>query len=122
MRATALPDYLSIFSLLPSNNGATPSILGSRLIPKSFFESPQKVDALAETLSGLQYSGAIIHLSAFSGTVKQTNSSSPSVAGGKVSEVAEDATAVHPSWRRALHHVIIASGWLDDMPVPARDM
>jgi hypothetical protein len=43
------------------------------------------------------------------------------VAGGKVKEVAEDATAVHPSWRQASTHVILATGWATNTSFAIRD-
>jgi hypothetical protein len=44
------------------------------------------------------------------------------VAGGKVSEVAGDATAIHPSWRRATHHFILVGGWITNTTFAERDV
>lgn len=44
------------------------------------------------------------------------------VAGGKVSEVAGDATSVHPSLRKATHYVGFTQGWETDTPFEVRDL
>jgi hypothetical protein len=65
------------------------------------------VDFIVQTPFALQ-----IHLSKFISILCHVcfNILRP-VAGGKVSEVAGDATAIHPSWRRATHHFILIGGW-----------
>jgi hypothetical protein len=42
------------------------------------------------------------------------------VGGGKVNEVAPDATAVSPSWRNSSIHLVLGSGWLTDTPFETR--
>jgi hypothetical protein len=44
------------------------------------------------------------------------------VAGGKVSQVAPDATAANPSWRSAIHHLVLVSGYETDTPFPIRQL
>jgi hypothetical protein len=44
------------------------------------------------------------------------------VAGGKVNQVAGDATAAHPSWRKALVHLILNSGWVTSTPFSVRQL
>ena len=44
------------------------------------------------------------------------------VAGGRVNQVAGSATAAHPSWRRASHHIILATGWRTNTTFAVRDL
>ncbi|KIM28701.1 hypothetical protein M408DRAFT_131429 [Serendipita vermifera MAFF 305830] len=108
--ATVLTEYLQMWGQDPltvSEDGAARSILlGSRLAPMSAFEEPQ-VDAMVSFMENLgDYEFLQFHL----------------IAGGRVNQVPENATAVHPSWRRASHHIIVATGWLTDTPFAARDL
>ena len=121
-RAEVFPSYFSLWSYVGASN-ASASILGSRLVPSSFFESPDKVDALAEAFSNQQKAGIIMHLGTLSSGVAPVLMVSLSllVAGGKVSKVAGDATAVHPSWRRALHHIVLTAGWDSGTPLPVQN-
>ncbi|KAG8815885.1 hypothetical protein FRC17_000560, partial [Serendipita sp. 399] len=101
-----LPSYFSLFQEDPAkiNDGAgTASILGSRLVPPSSFRGAQ-LEALTSFLTRQPFT-VILHL----------------VAGGKVSTVSPSATAVHPSWRSALHHIVLASGWETDTPFAERN-
>ena len=43
------------------------------------------------------------------------------VGGGAVSEVKADETAVHPSWRTAIQHIILVVGWNSTTPIPFRE-
>jgi len=44
------------------------------------------------------------------------------VGGGAVSKVKADETAVHPSWRTAIQHIILAAGWNSTIPIPFRGL
>jgi len=44
------------------------------------------------------------------------------VGGGAVSNVNADETAVHPSWRTAIQHIILVAGWDSTVPVPSRGL
>ena len=109
-----LPNYMSLFPDSPAtvNEGAgTNGILGSRLLPISIWQGSRLdsiVDFIVQTSLSLQ-----IHLSEFiSISCLSLFNILLLVAGGKVSEVAGDATAIHPSWRHATHHFILVGGWL----------
>ncbi|KAG8872832.1 hypothetical protein FRC20_008979 [Serendipita sp. 405] len=89
----------SVFSMFPDdpatvNEGSgSAAILGSRLVPLDIFKGA-RLEAFTTFLVKQPFI-SILHL----------------VAGGKVSTVSPSATAVHPSWRRASHHIVLASGW-----------
>ncbi|PVF95626.1 FAD-binding domain-containing protein [Serendipita vermifera] len=80
------------------------SILGSRLLPSSLFEA-DKVDGLVNFLTQTQHF-PIFHL----------------VAGGKVSQFAGDSAAANPSWRKAIHHLVLVSGWETSTPFSVRQL
>jgi hypothetical protein len=44
------------------------------------------------------------------------------VAGGKVSQAAGDSVAAHPSWRKAIQHLILVAGYEPSTPFPVRDV
>ncbi|PVF95633.1 FAD-binding domain-containing protein [Serendipita vermifera] len=102
-----LPNYYLFWSVpidqVDEGAGGS-SILGSRLLPASAFEAG-KVDGLADFLTQTELF-PIFHL----------------VAGGKVSQVAPDATAANPSWRSAIHHLVLVSGWDTDTPFTVRKL
>ncbi|KAG8794101.1 hypothetical protein FRC17_008339, partial [Serendipita sp. 399] len=102
-----LPSWFSYFSEDPAkidDGGGTVAILGSRLFPPSSFKGSE-LEALTNFLVQQPY-GPILHL----------------VAEGKVSKVSPSATAVHPSWRRALHHVVLATGWITNTTFEERNL
>jgi hypothetical protein len=39
-----------------------------------------------------------------------------------VSQVAGDSVAAHPSWRKAIHHLILVAGYAPSTPFPIRDV
>jgi hypothetical protein len=39
-----------------------------------------------------------------------------------VNQVAPDATATNPSWRSALHHLVLVSGWETNTPFSVRQV
>lgn len=43
------------------------------------------------------------------------------VGGGKLNEVALDATSIHPFWRKATHHVVLLGEWETETPFEERD-
>ncbi|KAJ7686120.1 hypothetical protein B0H17DRAFT_1072727 [Mycena rosella] len=82
-------------------------VLGSRLIPaQTYHNSPAKVGQVYEQLLN-------------SGT---TNIIEVVVAGGKVAENANISSAVHPAWRTAKAHLILANGWLDSASLAEIDV
>ncbi|CCA73609.1 related to FAD binding domain protein-Neosartorya fischeri [Serendipita indica DSM 11827] len=102
-----LPSYLSLFNDDPATvneRAAGYAILGSRLAPASAFQG-DKVQKLADFMVKSPFT-VIMHL----------------VAGNKVSQVAGDATAIHPSWRKAIHHLVLAGGWDNSQPLPTRNL
>ncbi|KDQ07938.1 hypothetical protein BOTBODRAFT_192092 [Botryobasidium botryosum FD-172 SS1] len=102
------PSQLALFdTYIPPERQGTASIVGSRLFPRSAFESSEGTQKLAEYLSGLSTSDAfaILHL----------------VGGGKVNEPAPDAMGVNPSWRTALEHVLISNSWNSTTSISDRD-
>ncbi|PVF95630.1 FAD-binding domain-containing protein [Serendipita vermifera] len=107
LKLSVLTDYLQLWStpIDEVDEGAgRNSILGSRLLPVSLFEE-DKVDGLTDWL-----------------VQTQTFPSFALVAGGKVSTIASDATAVHPSWRNSIYHLIAGSGWDNDIPFSVRQL
>ncbi|KAJ3153708.1 hypothetical protein HDU86_005207 [Geranomyces michiganensis] len=73
--------------------------LGSRLISAAQFNNQSDRNALASTIQSiLSTDGAQFLLIQL-------------VAGGAVSSFSLSSSAVHPSWRRALWHVVVANGW-----------
>jgi hypothetical protein len=112
-QAYVLPNYMSLFPSSPGsvNEGAgNNGILGSRLLPMSIWQG-SSLDSIVDFITQTQF-GVQIHLSEFISISHHVffNILHP-VAGGKVSEVAADATAIHPSWRRTTHHFILIGGW-----------
>ncbi|KAG0222340.1 hypothetical protein BGW41_006061 [Actinomortierella wolfii] len=91
-----------------SANAGHNTFLGSRLIPTSMFQSERGVDLFASTMGKIQddledvmpEGSYITHL----------------VAGGQVSKGNSRDTSVLPAWRRALMHVVVATGWFDTTP------
>ncbi|PVF95629.1 FAD-binding domain-containing protein [Serendipita vermifera] len=104
---SVLTDYFQLFStpIDEVDEGAGMNIiLGSRLLPASLFEEDKVdgfVDFIVQTPTYLTFS---------------------LVAGGKVSTVASDATAVHPSWRNSIHHLMAGAGWENSTPFPTRQL
>lgn len=89
---SVLTEYFQIFGSDPStiseDGVGIPAILGRRLAPITALQG-ERAESMANFLEN--YPGPV-------GTEWLL------VAGGKVSEVTEDVTAVHPSWRRAPSH------------------
>ncbi|KIM28702.1 hypothetical protein M408DRAFT_131454 [Serendipita vermifera MAFF 305830] len=108
MLSYVLTDYTQIFPEDPSTISepgiGVSSILGSRLAPVTAFEG-ERAETMANFIENTPGT-TILHL----------------VSGGQVSTVAEDATAVHPSWRRATHHIVISAGWDTTTPLAFRDV
>ncbi|KAG8815883.1 hypothetical protein FRC17_000558 [Serendipita sp. 399] len=105
--AYVAPSFFSLFMEDPAkinDGGGAAAILGSRLVPPSSFKGAQ-LEVLTTFLTQQPFS-VILHL----------------VAGGKVSTVSPSATAVHPSWRRALHHIVLAAGWDTDTSFTERNI
>ncbi|KDQ07937.1 hypothetical protein BOTBODRAFT_38376 [Botryobasidium botryosum FD-172 SS1] len=103
-----VPSQLALIdTYLSQERQGAASILGSRLFPRSAFESSKVTQKLAEYLSGLSTSNlvAILHL----------------LGGGKVNEPAPDAMGVNPSWRTALEHVLISDAWNSTTSIPDRN-
>ncbi|KAG0234820.1 hypothetical protein BGW41_000999 [Actinomortierella wolfii] len=107
---TQFPSFYAYFDnmsqLVPGENAAFDAILGSRLVPRSMFDSAQGVDQLASTMTQIQ-------------TDTETFSDhylTLLVAGGKVTKGSSTETSVHPAWRKALMFIISAGGWYDDTP------
>lgn len=101
-----IPSYLSLFDdpTTFDQGAGSYTIFGSRLAPASAFQG-DKVQKLADFMVKSPFI-VIMHL----------------VAGNKVSQVAGDATAIHPSWRKAIHHIILAGGWDNSQPIPTRNL
>ncbi|KDQ07936.1 hypothetical protein BOTBODRAFT_192090 [Botryobasidium botryosum FD-172 SS1] len=102
------PSQQALFAAYPQDDGqGTAAILGSRLFPRSAFESSAGNKKLAEYLADVSASNfiAILHL----------------VGGGKVNEPAPDAMGVNPSWRTALEHIVISHAWTSNTSIPDRD-
>ncbi|KAK0225640.1 FAD-binding domain-containing protein [Armillaria fumosa] len=74
------------------------AVLGSRLIPASAYRDHP--DAFGHVYTQLFDAGAVAVLGHL-------------VAGGKVSENAYIDSAIHPAWRTAKTHIILANGWED---------
>ncbi|CAG8739088.1 10196_t:CDS:2, partial [Acaulospora colombiana] len=43
-------------------------------------------------------------------------------AGGKVSQAAGDSVAAHPSWRKAIQHLALTTGWDNSTPFSIRGL
>ncbi|KAF9926674.1 hypothetical protein FBU30_003787 [Linnemannia zychae] len=99
-KTTLLPPY--------DNNAGSNTLLGSRLIPTTMFQSERGIDLIASTMKKVQdgiqpfspESSYLTHL----------------VAGGQVAKGNSRDTSVLPAWRKALMHIIAAGGWLDTTP------
>jgi len=80
------------------------SIFGSRLFPRSTFESQRENDKLAQYVadSGL-FTLFLL------------------VGGGKVNQPAPDAMGVNPSWRKALVHVVVTDAWRSNTSIADRN-
>ncbi|CAG8523836.1 13200_t:CDS:10 [Acaulospora colombiana] len=94
----------STISLSGDNSGtnAGAGILGSILLPASLFPEGS-VDDLVDFLMQAPFS-SVFHL----------------VTGKKVARVTSDATAVHPAWRRPIHHLVLTTGWDTNIMFPER--
>ena len=111
------PTFWSSFEATtpPANktNAGTNAILGSRLIPRRNFESARGANQLADVLIQAQ------------ADLKESNPQGSFithlVAGGQVSEGNSVDTSVLPAWRKALLHIVLVSGWLDDTPVAKQE-
>ncbi|KAI1300858.1 hypothetical protein EDD11_005927 [Mortierella claussenii] len=116
---TSYPSFWKNFeATLPSlndTNAGDNTILGSRLIPRSSFESATGTIDLANAIVNIQEDlqdygnprGAIItHL----------------VAGGSVSKGTSVETSVLPAWRKALMHLVLMSSWADDTPIAVQHL
>ncbi|PVF95627.1 FAD-binding domain-containing protein [Serendipita vermifera] len=102
-----LTSYFQLFPEDPAQvkeGAGETSIMGSRLLPASLFQEG-KVDGLVDLLAQTQ-GYPIFHL----------------VAGGKVSQVAGDSVAAHPSWRKAIQHLALTTGWDTSTPFPIRQL
>ncbi|KDQ14470.1 hypothetical protein BOTBODRAFT_342903 [Botryobasidium botryosum FD-172 SS1] len=80
------------------------SVFGSRLFPRSAFESKAGTDKLAQHVadSGL-FTLFLL------------------VGGGKVNQPAPEAMAVNPSWRKALAHVVVTDAWRSNTSIADRN-
>ncbi|KAG9022044.1 hypothetical protein FS842_006349 [Serendipita sp. 407] len=93
---SVLPSVFGMFSADPATvdeGSGSAAILGSRLVPLDIFKGA-RLEAFTTFLVKQPFSITLLH-----------------VAGGKVNTVSRSATAVNPSWRRASHHIILATGW-----------
>ncbi|KAG0213949.1 hypothetical protein BGX28_003127 [Mortierella sp. GBA30] len=86
------------------------AILGSRLIPRSNFNSSEGVDQLANAL--VEIRADLRKFGNPTGTYVTLL-----VAGGQVAKGTRKETSVLPAWRRALMHIVTMTGWKDDTPV-----
>ncbi|KAJ6484316.1 hypothetical protein DFH09DRAFT_1459963 [Mycena vulgaris] len=91
-----------------SQPSGVPSVLASRLMPRHVFENSSATAILAQVST--QPSAVIFNLP-----------EPLEVAGGAVAKVPADATSVNPGWRKALHLVILASGWTSSTPLAIRN-
>ncbi|KDQ14537.1 hypothetical protein BOTBODRAFT_174716 [Botryobasidium botryosum FD-172 SS1] len=98
-----VPSYFSIFPNSTEEGGA-PLIIGSRLFPRSMFESEEQSEALARFFAQ-----------------NNLNTTWHLVGGGKVNEPSPSDMGLNPSWRNALHHILIADSWESDTPIPERN-
>ncbi|CAG8686784.1 9487_t:CDS:2, partial [Acaulospora colombiana] len=101
-----LTKYIQQFDQPPDqvNEGAgQASVFGSRLLPPSLFEEGN-IDGLVDFVINTPISPSFYL-----------------VAGNKVNRVAPDATAVHPSWRNSIQHLIVSSGWFTNTTFSERD-
>ncbi|KAJ6497792.1 hypothetical protein C8R45DRAFT_984262 [Mycena sanguinolenta] len=100
------PNFLALHdAFFPSTAPAgSPGVLASRLIPRHVFENTTATALLAHAAT--EPPAVIFNL----------------LAGGAVSEVSPTATSVNPGWRKALHHVIFATGWTSSTPLAVRDV
>ncbi|KAJ6530304.1 hypothetical protein B0H19DRAFT_1192769 [Mycena capillaripes] len=99
-----LPNFLAVHdAFFPPETSGAPAILASRLIPRHVFENSSATAILAQAAT--QPFSTIFNL----------------LAGGAVAKVPANATSVNPGWRKALHHVIFASGWASSTPLAIRD-
>jgi len=127
MQSYVLTDYFQLFPNDPtkdSESAGMAGIVGSRLAPITAFQEEGSVDALVNFIENVPEVAELqFHLSTCSTFVLEIPILIDLlVAGGKVSTVAGNATAVHPSWRRASHHIIVATGWRTNTTFATRDL
>ncbi|KAJ6530311.1 hypothetical protein B0H19DRAFT_1384769 [Mycena capillaripes] len=100
----AYPNFLAVHdAFFPPAAYGFPEVLASRLIPRYVFENSSATAILAQVST--QPSAVIFNL----------------MAGGAVAKVPANATSVNPGWRKALHLVILGSGWTSSTPLATRD-
>ncbi|KAF7375909.1 FAD-binding domain-containing protein [Mycena sanguinolenta] len=99
------PNFLALHDAFfpPTTPSGSPAVIASRLIPRHIFENTTATALLAHAAT--EPPMVIFNL----------------LAGGAVSEVSPTATSVNPGWRKALHHVIFATGWTSSTPLAIRD-
>ncbi|SPO07197.1 related to FAD/FMN-containing isoamyl alcohol oxidase MreA-like, putative [Cephalotrichum gorgonifer] len=89
--------------LTGEDRGGASTLIGSHLVSRDFIASPGGPAAIADAFSKIKLSPN----EAISGNV---------VAGGAVASSKVD-SAVHPSWKRALSHMMIVRGWENGTPL-----
>ncbi|KAF9166503.1 hypothetical protein DFQ26_007685 [Actinomortierella ambigua] len=103
------PSYYALFlnmtSLVPEINAGFGSTLGSRLIPRTIFETEQGVDKLANTMLQVQDESP----------PSTDRYAIVSVAGGAVARGSSKETSLHPAWRKALVLVLVVGGWEESL-------
>ncbi|KDQ14478.1 hypothetical protein BOTBODRAFT_174674 [Botryobasidium botryosum FD-172 SS1] len=101
-----LPSYFSIYAGEGFPEGGQTTVVGSRLFPRSVFESEEETEGLARFLAEYPQ-GKMFNL----------------VGGGKAMEPQPDAMGVNPSWRRALQHIILfGSMWGKNTTIHEQDL
>ncbi|EGD92664.1 FAD binding domain-containing protein [Trichophyton tonsurans CBS 112818] len=93
--------FRSVFDQKPPRDGGGVNVLGSRLFSRKLLETPGGAGNLTAALSKLDFKNlqpAIGHL----------------VAGGQVAKNTYIQSALNPSWRKALVHLVISRDWSID--------
>ncbi|KAG0258602.1 hypothetical protein DFQ27_004540 [Actinomortierella ambigua] len=91
---------------LPKENAGTSLIMGTRLIPRTLFESTEGPKKLATTMSQI--------MTDTKGFTRDYISML--IAGGMVAKANATETSVNPAWREALTFQVVPGGWLDTTP------
>ncbi|KAK2873242.1 hypothetical protein FQN49_002498 [Arthroderma sp. PD_2] len=93
--------FRPVFGVTPPRDGGGINILGSRLYSRKLLETPGGAANLTTAISKLRFNSlqpAIGHL----------------VAGGQVAKNRDVESALNPSWRKALIHLVISRDWSID--------
>ncbi|KAF8170321.1 hypothetical protein K438DRAFT_1614262 [Mycena galopus ATCC 62051] len=98
------PAFLAVHdAFFPPSVSGFAGVVASRLIPRHVFENTTATALLAQAAT--EPFEVVFNL----------------LAGGAVSKVSPTATSVNPGWRKALHLVILASGWTSSTPLSTQD-